>query len=51
MGSGYPADPITQNFLRKWLDKYSKLPPNIRKSWKTTQNLIKDANTKRLDDF
>jgi ribonuclease HII len=51
MGSGYPADPITQNFLRKWLDKYSKLPPNIRKSWKTTKDLLKERSIKKLDDF
>jgi len=51
LGSGYPADPLTQDFLKAWYKKYGKLPPNIRKSWKTTQNLIKDANTKRLDDF
>ncbi len=51
LGSGYPADPLTQNFLKAWYEKYGKLPPNIRKSWKTTQNLIKQANTRRLDDF
>jgi len=51
LGSGYPADPLTQKFLKAWYEKYGKLPPNIRKSWKTTQNLIKQANTKSLDDF
>ncbi len=51
LGSGYPADPLTQKFLKAWYEKYGKLPSNIRKSWKTTQNLIKQANTKRLDDF
>ncbi len=51
LGSGYPADPLTQKFLKSWYEKYGKLPSNIRKSWKTTQNLIKQANTKKLDDF
>ena len=51
LGSGYPADPLTQKFLKVWYEKYGKLPPNIRKSWKTTQNFIKEANTKKLDDF
>jgi len=51
LGSGYPADPITQKFLKTWLNRYNKFPIEIRKSWKTTQNLIKEKNTKRLDDF
>jgi ribonuclease HII len=51
LGSGYPADPLTQNFLKTWYEKYGKLPPHIRKSWKTTHNLIKNAKTRSLDDF
>ena len=51
LGSGYPADPVTQNFLRKWIDKYKKLPPDTRRSWKTVQNIIKEKSMKKLDDF
>jgi ribonuclease HII len=51
MGSGYPADPITQKFLRKWLDRYKNLPPQVRRSWKTTKNLLKEKSIKKLNDF
>ncbi len=51
MGSGYPADPITQNFLNKWLIKFGKLPPNTRHSWKTSQKLLNNYKTKKLDSF
>ena len=51
MGSGYPADPITQKFLSKWLDKYKNLPPQVRRSWKTTSNLLRQKSMKKLDDF
>jgi ribonuclease HII len=51
LGSGYPADPVTQKFLQSWLKKYERLPPNIRYSWKTTQNLLKNKNVRKLDDF
>ena len=51
LGSGYPADPITQKFLRTWLDKFGKLPPHTRHSWKTSQNIIKEKKLKKLDDF
>ncbi len=51
LGSGYPSDPITKKFLKNWLDKFGNLPPNVRHSWKTTQNLINENKTKKLDDF
>jgi|TARA_B100001964_G_scaffold228142_1_gene278884 ribonuclease HII len=47
IGSGYPADPITREFLSKWIRKYRSYPPFVRKSWKTTS---KTANLK-IDDF
>ena len=51
LGSGYPADPITQKFFRTWLEKYDKLPPHTRHSWKTSQNILKEKKLKKLDDF
>lgn len=51
LGSGYPADPITKKFFKTWLDRYGKLPPHTRHSWKTSQNILKERNTKKLDDF
>lgn len=51
MGSGYPADPFTQKFLKAWVTRYKRLPPYIRKSWKTSQNLLKQYNIRKLDDF
>jgi ribonuclease HII len=51
LGSGYPADPITQEFLRTWFVKYGRLPPYVRKSWKTSQNLVKLKSNKKLDEF
>ncbi|MGZ4903388.1 MAG: ribonuclease HII [Halobacteriota archaeon] len=41
IGSGYPSDAITVNFLRQWLNEHDELPPKTRKSWKTVQSLIK----------
>lgn len=51
LGSGYPADPITQRFLRKWVFKYDKLPPNVRHSWKTAKNVLKQNSIRSLDEF
>jgi ribonuclease HII len=51
LGSGYPSDPYTIKFLKNWLEKFGNLPPNVRHSWKTSQNLIKQYKTKNLDNF
>lgn len=51
LGSGYPADPVTQKFLRKWVKTFGKLPLHTRHSWKTAQNLLKESKIKKLDEF
>jgi len=51
LGSGYPADPVTQKFLRKWVKTFGKLPSHTRHSWKTAQNLLKESKIKKLDEF
>jgi ribonuclease HII len=51
LGSGYPADPVTKKFLSTWVSRFGSLPPHVRTSWETCQRLIKNQNTKRLDDF
>lgn len=51
LGSGYPADPMTKQFLKTWVSRFGSLPPYVRESWETCQQLIKNHKTKRLDDF
>ena len=51
LGSGYPADPITQKFLINWINKYDELPPYTRRSWKTVKNIFNEKKNKKLDDF
>jgi ribonuclease HII len=51
LGSGYPADPITQKFLKSWYKRYGKLPPHTRHSWKTIENIINERKNKKLDEF
>jgi len=51
IGSGYPADPVTKNFLKTWFKTYNNLPNQVRHSWKTAENIIKKGNLKTLDDF
>ncbi len=51
IGSGYPSDPITQEFLRKWVKEHGDLPPHTRCSWKTAKRALERAKVKKLDDF
>jgi len=51
LGSGYPADPITQQFLRAWVKQFGKLPPHTRHSWKTADKILKENSIKKLDEF
>jgi ribonuclease HII len=51
LGSGYPADPITQRFLRTWAKQFGTLPPHTRHSWKTADKILRENGIKKLDDF
>lgn len=39
IGSGYPSDPLTIEFLKKWVKDHSDLPPCARHSWATAQRI------------
>jgi len=39
IGSGYPNDPQTIEFLERWIMERRGLPPFVRSTWSTTQRL------------
>lgn len=39
IGSGYPSDPATVQFLEDWVREHGDLPPFARKSWKTAERI------------
>lgn len=51
IGSGYPSDPITINFLDKWFEVFGFFPPYVRISWKTAQNIIKKYKNSTLNSY
>jgi ribonuclease HII len=51
VGSGYPNDPVTIEFLRKYYKKNRCMPPFARKSWKTTSAIVSDCLQSRLTGF
>ena len=52
LGSGYPSDPKTKAFLRKYYHEHGTLPDFVRQSWKTVTNLIeKEKGRGTLDKY
>lgn len=44
-GSGYPSDPHTRAFLKDWMKRRERLPPMVRKKWKTLRRLSQTTLT------
>lgn len=47
IGSGYPSDPVTMEFLERWVREHRSYPPFARRSWKTASR----AGNMSLHDF
>ena len=51
IGSGYPSDAKTRDFLRKWISEKGSLPPYTRESWETCRELMNKFLNRSLNDF
>ncbi len=51
LGSGYPGDAVTKSFLAAWMEAFGDLPPESRRSWKTSRDLLAAHQTPRLESF
>lgn len=51
IGSGYPSDTRTREFLQGWISENGNLPPYTRESWETCRKLMNKHRTRSLDEF
>ncbi|MEF8886073.1 MAG: ribonuclease HII [Haloarculaceae archaeon] len=51
VGSGYPNDPATTEFLHAYVAEHDALPPCARRSWKTSRDALADAAQSSLGEF
>jgi ribonuclease HII len=47
IGSGYPSDPRTREFLENYLREHGEFPPIVRRSWKTLRKIEEEVSGKR----
>ncbi|MEM2261912.1 MAG: ribonuclease HII, partial [Ignisphaera sp.] len=40
IGSGYPSDYRTIQWVERYLRKYGEIPPIVRKSWRTVRRML-----------
>lgn len=51
VGSGYPGDPTTREFLCAYVDEHGQLPDCARASWQTSKDVLRAAEQSSLDSF
>lgn len=51
LGSGYPSDPATRNFLRAYVNDHGNVPGCARRSWATCDDVLAAAEQSGLDEF
>ena len=51
VGSGYPSDPTTREFLQSYVETYDELPDCARESWQTSKDALAAAAQASLDAF
>jgi ribonuclease HII len=51
VGSGYPSDPTTREFLRNYVETHGDLPDCARRSWSTCDDALAAAEQSALDSF
>lgn len=51
VGSGYPSDPTTRSFLRRYVEGHGAFPPPTRRSWSTCETIRAATEQSGLGDF
>ena len=51
VGSGYPSDPTTREFLGTYVGTHGDLPDCARRSWSTCEDVLAAAEQSALDSF
>ena len=47
LGCGYPSDSKTTKFMDDWIRKFGGFPDFVRKSWKTSKRIMREADSQQ----
>ena len=51
IGSGYPSDRKTMDFIEDWIRKNGSPPPDVRRSWEPVKKLLMVSKNTRITDW
>ncbi|MBU2520355.1 MAG: ribonuclease HII, partial [Nanoarchaeota archaeon] len=51
IGSGYPSDPLTVQWMKNWIEKNKEFPDCVRKSWITTELMVAEKEQSKLSTW
>jgi ribonuclease HII len=51
IGSGYPSDKLTINFIKDWVLRFGEAPAFVRKSWRPVKLILKESAGISLDQL
>jgi ribonuclease HII len=51
VGSGYPSDHYTMDFIREWIEKNNKAPAHVRCSWEPVRQMLSKRAMTKLTDW
>ncbi|MCL2142679.1 MAG: ribonuclease HII [Methanomassiliicoccaceae archaeon] len=51
IGSGYPSDPVTTEFIAKWIKENGNAPPHTRRSWETVRRMMTVSMNRKITDW
>jgi ribonuclease HII len=51
IGSGYPSDEKTMQFIRNWVSDYKCAPRFARKSWRPLRDMLEEASNYKITQF
>lgn len=51
IGSGYPSDRKTMDFIESWVRKNGSPPPDVRRSWEPVRKLLMVSKNTRITDW
>ncbi len=51
LGSGYPSDPVTMEWLRNWISVNKKFPDFVRRSWIPAELMEREKSQSRLTSW